>query len=90
MDEAIVRLNEGISTAGVGIPTDWAYLALAQARKRDLAGARRSLERLRAARPDPSASFWELQELALLQSEAESVLFDAEFPNDPFSYRAPR
>ena len=84
VDEAIVRLNEAITAAEVEIPTDWAYLALAHTRKGDFAEARRSLERVRAARPDPSASFWELQELALLRSEAESLLFDAEFPGDPF------
>jgi len=84
VDEAIVRLNEGITAGEVEIPTDWAYLALAHARKGDLAEARRSLERLRAAGADPSASFWDIQELALLRSEAESLLFDAEFPGVPF------
>jgi hypothetical protein len=90
MDEAIVRLNEGITAGGVEIPTDWAYLALAHAKKGDLAEARRSLERLRASRPDPSESFWDLQELALLRSEAESLLLDAEFPSDPFPRPGPR
>src|SRR5262249_43640134 len=90
VDEAIVRLHEGITAGGVEIPTDWAYLALARARKGDLAEARRSLERLRAAGADPSASFWDIQELALLRSEAESLLFDAEFPSDPFQGRGPR
>jgi hypothetical protein len=28
----------------------------------------------RAAPPDPSASFWDIQELALLRREAESLL----------------
>ena len=83
-NSAIARLHEGITAAGVDIPTDWAYLALAHARKGDFAETRRSLERLRAASPDPSATFWDLQELALLQCEAESLLFDAEFPGDPF------
>ena len=90
VDEAIVRLNEGITAAEIDIPTDWAYLALAHAKKGDLAEARRSLERLRASRPDPQASFWEHQELALVRSEAESLLFDAEFPNDPFPGRGSR
>jgi WD40 repeat protein/Flp pilus assembly protein TadD len=91
VDEAIVRLHEGIVAAKeVEIPTDWAYLALAHAKNGDVAEARRALERLRAARPDPSASFWELQEPALLRSEAEALLLDAEFPNDPFPHRAPR
>jgi hypothetical protein len=90
VDEAIVRLNEGITAAAVEIPTDWAYLALAHARKGNLAEARRSLKRLRASRPDPSTSFWELQELELLQGEAEFLLVDAEFPSDPFQSRSPR
>jgi predicted Zn-dependent protease len=90
VDEAIVRLHTGIAAAAVDIPTDWAYLALAHARKGDFAEARRSLERLRVSRPDPQASFWELQELALVRSEAESLLCDAEFPGDPFQCPGPR
>jgi hypothetical protein len=90
VDDAIVRLNEGIAAAAVEIPTDWAYLALAHARKGSFAEARRSLERLRAAPLDASASFWELQEVALLRSEDESLLFDAGFPSDPFRSRRSR
>ena len=91
IDEVIARVNEGIAAAkDVEIPSDWAYLALALAQKGSLAEARRWLERLRAARPDSSASFWDLQELALLRSEAESLLFDAEFPGDPFPGPGPR
>jgi hypothetical protein len=74
----------------VEIPTDRAYLALAHARRGDFAEARRSLERLRAARPDSSATFWDLQELALLRGEAEALLLDAEFPSDPFQGPRPR
>jgi WD40 repeat protein/tetratricopeptide (TPR) repeat protein len=84
-DEAIVRLYEGIAAANEGdTPIDWGYLAVAHARKGDFAEARLSLELVRASRPDPRASFWDLQELAILRSEAESLLFDAEFPKDPF------
>jgi predicted Zn-dependent protease len=90
VDEAIVRLNEGITAGEVDIPTDWAYLALAHAKKGDFAEARRSLERLPAAGPESSAPFWDLQELALLRSEAESLFLDAEFPSDPFPSRGPR
>ena len=43
IDEAIARLNEGIAAAGEApdgeSPGDWAYLALAQARKGDFAAA---------------------------------------------------
>ena len=85
VDEAIARMHEGIAAAkDMEIPTDWAYLALAHARKGSRAEARAWLERLRKSRPDPQASFWDLQELSLLRSEAESLLFDAEFPSNPF------
>ncbi len=83
-DEAIARLNEGINLGVMEFATDWAFLAMAHARKGRIEQARRSLERLRAAAPDPLGSFWEFQELALLRSEAESMLFDAGFPSDPF------
>src|SRR5262249_30352362 len=90
VDEAIVRLNDGITAAAGESPTDWAYLALAHARKANFPEARRSLKRLRASRPDSSTSFSDLQELELLKGEAESLLFDAEFPSDPFQGRGPR
>jgi Flp pilus assembly protein TadD len=90
VDEAIVRLNEGITGAPEEISTAWGYLALAHARKGELAEARRWLERLRLAAADPSPSFWDLQELALLRHEAQSLLLDAEFPSDPFRGREPR
>jgi predicted Zn-dependent protease len=90
IDQAIARLNEGVAAAReMDIPADWAYLALAHARKGDLVGARRWLERLRASRPDSQAAFWDVQELALRRCEAESLLLDAEFPSDPFHGRRP-
>ena len=72
------------------LATDWAYLSLAHARKGRFAEARHWLERLRTWRPDSRASFWDLQELALLRGEAESLLLDAEFPSDPFHGPRPR
>jgi WD40 repeat protein/serine/threonine protein kinase/tetratricopeptide (TPR) repeat protein len=73
LDEAIVRLNEGIAAAkDVPIPSGWTYLALAHARKGELAEARQVLERFRDWRPDSSFTFWDLQEIALLRSEAEA------------------
>lgn len=85
IDEAIARVNEGIAAAkDFEIPGDWAYLAMAHARKGSLAEARRWLERLRAARLDSSATFWDIRELALLGGEAGALLFDAEFPSDAF------
>ena len=71
-DEAIARINEGIAAAkDVQVPTDWAYLALAYARKGKVAEARQMLGRLP---PDSSLPFWNLQEIALLRSEAEALL----------------
>jgi Flp pilus assembly protein TadD len=88
IDEAITRLNEGTAAAKEAkfqdYPTDWAYLALAHARKGNIAEARRWLGRLSTFRPASSITFWDLQELALLRSEAESLLQDAHFPSDPF------
>jgi predicted Zn-dependent protease len=73
-DEAIARINEGIAAKGVELPTDWTYLALAHARKGELAEARQMLERLRELRPDSSTTFWDLREIALLRSEAEALV----------------
>jgi Flp pilus assembly protein TadD len=75
LDEAIIRINEGIAAAkDVVVPTDWAYLALAHARKGKLAEARQMLERLRESRPNSPPTYWDLQELALLRSEAEALV----------------
>ncbi len=75
LDEAIARINEGIAAAkNVEIPSDWAYLALAQARKGKLVEARKMLDRLRDWRPDSSTTFWDLQEVTLLRSEAEALV----------------
>jgi tetratricopeptide (TPR) repeat protein len=88
IDEAIARLNEATAAAKDTkegeTPTNWAYLALAHARKGNHAEARRWLDPLRALRLDPSAFFWDFQELAILRGEAESLLLDAGFPSDPF------
>ena len=90
LDEAIVRLNEGMASAKVEGPGDWAYLALAHARTGRFTDARKWLDRLRGVPHDPRESFWDLQELTLLQNEAESLLLDAEFPRDPFPAPTPR
>ena len=91
IDEAIARLNEGMAVAkGAEAPGDWAFLAIAHARKGSSGEARQWLDRLRSVKHDPRESFWEIQELALLRSEAESLLFDAGFPSDPFHAATPR
>ncbi len=90
MDEAIARINEGIAAAKeVELPTDWAYLAIAHAHKGQYDEARRLLDRVRTWRPDSTTTFWDLQEVAVLRSEAESLLFDAELPSDPFQGARP-
>jgi tetratricopeptide (TPR) repeat protein len=91
IDEAISRVNEGIAAAKeFEVSTDWTYLALAHAQTGRFDEARGWLERLRTRQTDGSATFWDLQELDLLRSEAESLLFDAAFPADPFSGPRPR
>ncbi len=91
IDESIARLNEGMAAAKEAEgPGDWAYLALALARTGRFAEARKWLDRLRGVPHDPRESFWDWQELTLLQNEAESLLLDAEFPRDPFPAPTPR
>ncbi len=90
VDEAIARLNEGLAASKEPeIPNDWALLAIAHARKGEPAAAHRWLDRLRAWRPDPGATFWDLQEVAVLRDELEILLLDAAFPRDPFSSSGP-
>ncbi|MDG3002391.1 serine/threonine-protein kinase [Paludisphaera mucosa] len=84
LDEAVARVEAGVAVRALEIPTDWAYLALAHARQGDLDAAVRSFERLCAAGADPSLTFWDLQELAILRGEAETPLRDALFPAAPF------
>jgi Flp pilus assembly protein TadD len=67
LDEAIVRIQEGITAAkDEELAIDWTYLALAHARRGKLAEARQAL--LREVRPDPTDTFWDLQQVALLRS----------------------
>jgi WD40 repeat protein/Flp pilus assembly protein TadD len=75
LDKAITRLNEGIAAIKeVEVPTYWTYLALAYARKGQVAEARQMLERSHEWRPVSLTTFWDLQENALLRSEAEALL----------------
>jgi serine/threonine protein kinase/WD40 repeat protein/tetratricopeptide (TPR) repeat protein len=91
LDEAIARLNEGMAASKEPeLPTDWVYLAVAHAQAGRLAEAREWLARLRGVPHDAGGSFWDLQELDLLRTEAESLLFDAGFPKDPFQRPGPR
>jgi serine/threonine protein kinase/WD40 repeat protein/tetratricopeptide (TPR) repeat protein len=91
LHEAISRINQGSAVAKeIELPTDGAYRALAHAREGRFDEARHWLERLRTSQTDASASFWDLQELAFLRTEAESLLFDAGFPSNPLAGSQPR
>jgi WD40 repeat protein/tetratricopeptide (TPR) repeat protein len=84
-DEAIARITEGIAAAkAIELPTDWCFLALADARRGKWDEARESLEQVPRGPAVSSLTFWEIQEVELLRSEAESLLGDAGFPHDPF------
>jgi tetratricopeptide (TPR) repeat protein len=86
-DKAIARLEEAIQARrGVGIPRDWAFLAMAHDRLGHRDEARRWLDGLRAHQPvtDP-AQFWTELESRLLRAEAEAaIVFDPAFPDNPF------
>jgi serine/threonine protein kinase/WD40 repeat protein len=91
VEEAIARVDEGIAAMkDFQVPNDWAYLAMAHARKGSFDEAGRALERLRDSPAGSSATFWDLRELALLRGEAESLLLDAGFPSDPLQGPRPR
>src|SRR4029077_10195924 len=49
IDEAIARLDESVkASGGVGVPQDWAFLAMAHHRKGNVDESRRWLEKLRS------------------------------------------
>jgi WD40 repeat protein/tetratricopeptide (TPR) repeat protein len=91
LDEAISCLKEGTAIAkkaGLGeILSDWAFLAMAHAKKGNFAESRRWLARLSAFQATSQVPFWDAQEVALLRSEAETLILDAGFPRDPFDRR---
>jgi WD40 repeat protein/Flp pilus assembly protein TadD len=85
IDEAIVRLSDGLAAElNVDYPTDWAFLAMAHARKANSPEARKWLNRLLSIDPRSQPRFWDSHELRILQSEAQSLLLDAALPSDPF------
>jgi len=88
-DDAIRRLDEGILLPRPGkLPQAWAFLAMAHHRLGHGAEARRWLDRLREYQPstDPDR-FWNELEIRLLRSEAEAVvLYDPNFPANPFAH----
>jgi tetratricopeptide (TPR) repeat protein len=87
-DEAIRRLEQAIRVRdGVGLPGDWAFLALAHHRLGHGDAARSWVDRLREHQPSMAPDqFWFELEVRLLRSEAEAViLYDPMFPGDPFA-----
>jgi tetratricopeptide (TPR) repeat protein len=94
IEEAIRRFEEGIQLRdGMGLPEDWAFLAMAHHRMGHHDEARRWLDRLREHRTRDPDTFWSPSqgwaelEIRLLRSEAEAViLYDPVFPNDPFAH----
>jgi tetratricopeptide (TPR) repeat protein len=76
LDEAIARLNESVKgSGGVGVPQDWAFLAMAHHKKGNSDEAHRWLEKLQSQKPDDKAGFSpNLIECRLLHREAEALL----------------
>jgi eukaryotic-like serine/threonine-protein kinase len=88
-DEAIRRLEEGIRLqGGEGLPSAWAFLAMAHHRLGHRDQARRWLDRLRERQPSSGPDrFWDELEVRLLRSEAEAVIhYDPVFPTNPFAH----
>ncbi|MGP0067642.1 MAG: tetratricopeptide repeat protein [Isosphaeraceae bacterium] len=86
--EAIDRINEGIAADDGEIsPDDTAWLAMAYHESGDHAKARSMLARMTAEEPATSVSrFWAVEEIRLLQREAERLILDRPFPADPFAH----
>jgi len=77
--EAIGRLEESVrERGGVGVPQDWAFLAMAHWRKANGAAARRWLDKLRSYKPGATSGFVpEVVEIGILRSEAEALVHDS-------------
>jgi tetratricopeptide (TPR) repeat protein len=92
IDEAIARLEESVkASGGVGVPQDWAFLAMAHHKKGNDDEARRWLEKLRSDKPDEKAGFsTDVVECRMFHREAEALLrkTSAALP-DPIRERAP-
>jgi WD40 repeat protein len=88
LDECLSRLEESSKLRkGQSPVNDWAFLAMAHARKGHRDEAMKWLKQLRAFKsPDSPNKFWDEQSLAVLRQEAEAVvLYDPVFPRIPFT-----
>jgi WD40 repeat protein/tRNA A-37 threonylcarbamoyl transferase component Bud32/tetratricopeptide (TPR) repeat protein len=76
IDEAIARLDESVkASGGVGVPQDWAFLAMAHHKKGNDDEARRCLEKLRSHKPDEKVGFsTDAVECRIFLREAEALL----------------
>jgi WD40 repeat protein/tetratricopeptide (TPR) repeat protein len=76
IDEAIARLDESVkASGGLGVPEDWAFLAMAHHKKGNDDEARRWLEKLRSHKPDQKAGFsTDPVECRILLREAQALL----------------
>jgi serine/threonine protein kinase/WD40 repeat protein/tetratricopeptide (TPR) repeat protein len=87
-DESISRIDESIRLRqGKSLARDWAFLAMAHARKGNHAEAVVWLNRLPSFQPpDGPDRFWEEQRMIIHSQEAAAVvLYDPIFPADPFA-----
>jgi eukaryotic-like serine/threonine-protein kinase len=75
-DEAIARLDESVKASdGVGVPQDWAFLAMAHRKKGNDNEARSWLEKLRSHKPDEKAGLsTDVVECRMFLKEAEALL----------------
>jgi tetratricopeptide (TPR) repeat protein len=88
-EECISRITESIRMRqGRSGQSDWAFLAMAHARKGDHAEALLWLNRLLVYQPpDGPDRFWEEQRMIIHRKEAAAViLYDPIFPADPFAH----
>ena len=79
IDEAIARLDESVkASGGVGVPQDWAFLAMAHHKKGNDDEARRWLEKLRSHKADEKAGLsTDVVECRIFLKEAEALLREA-------------
>ena len=90
--EAITRLNESVQAGGgVGVPQDWAFLAMAHIGRGDVEAAHGWLQKLRSYKPGESSAFdWNDVEIRCLRNEVEALMLKSsskrpEVPSAPES-----
>jgi hypothetical protein len=87
-DECIAKIQESIQLrGGESRAFDHAFLAMAYARKGNLAEARGWLAKLtKFDPPDSPEVFWDRCQMQLLENEARAmIVYDPSFPSNPFA-----